>query len=91
MPRLKPRTFAAGETIVYRGDPGVSMFMLTSGSVTVNLINAEGAEYTIATLSAGISFHMLAQVRPRLKVSHVAYRNHQLILTATMSAFLLIL
>lgn len=58
--RLAQKTFPAGHTIVHRGDPGASMFIILSGSAAVVLTNAEGWEYTIATLSAGEVFGEMA-------------------------------
>ncbi|MBN1513341.1 MAG: sigma 54-interacting transcriptional regulator [Phycisphaerae bacterium] len=58
--RVRRRTFPPNTTIVQRGNPGESMFMLLRGTVAVVLTNAEGAEYTVATLSAGDVFGEMA-------------------------------
>lgn len=60
IPRLTEKAFPADETIIYRGDPGYSMFFILSGSVVVTLINDEGIEYTINTQQAGDNFGEMA-------------------------------
>ena len=37
IPRLAEKIFPAGTTIIYRGDPGYSMFMILTGTVAVTL------------------------------------------------------
>jgi DNA-binding NtrC family response regulator/polyferredoxin len=58
--RVRRRTFAAGEVIVHRGDPGATMLLILRGTAAVTLTNAEGAEYTIATLGPGEVFGEMA-------------------------------
>ena len=58
--RLTERTFAAGAPIIFRGDPGFSMFMILKGSIAATLINDEGIEYTLSTLSDGEVFGEIA-------------------------------
>ncbi len=53
---LRLRTFAQGEYVFMRGDPGCSMFVILEGKVAVTLPNAEGHEYTIASLQEGSFF-----------------------------------
>jgi transcriptional regulator with AAA-type ATPase domain len=60
IPRLTEKTFPAGTTIIYRGDPGHSMFIILDGAVAVTLRNDEGFEYTLATLKAGDVFGEMA-------------------------------
>lgn len=60
IPCLTEKTFPAGIAILYRGDPGYSMFMILSGSVAVTLINDEGIEYTLTTQSKGDVFGEIA-------------------------------
>jgi len=50
------RIFLPGEHIFLRGEAGHSMFVLLEGKVTGTLINAEGAEYTIANAREGAFF-----------------------------------
>lgn len=56
IPHLSEKSFQPGNTILYRGDPGTSLFMLAEGTIAVTLINAEGIEYTIATMETGDIF-----------------------------------
>src|SRR5690242_162022 len=60
IPRLTEKTFPTGTTIIYRGDPGHSMFIILDGTVAVTLRNDEGFEYTLATLKAGDVFGEMA-------------------------------
>ncbi|HIJ87659.1 MAG TPA: cyclic nucleotide-binding domain-containing protein [Desulfuromonadales bacterium] len=59
-PRLTSKTFPAGQTIIFRGDEGYSMFILLEGAAAVTLINDEGVEYTIAELGPGEAFGEMA-------------------------------
>ena len=43
-PSLTERTFAPGATIIYRGDPGYSLFAILEGSVSITLRNDNMAE-----------------------------------------------
>ena len=60
LPHLTEKTFPAETTIICRGDPGYSMFMLLDGTVVVNLTNDEGVEYPLATMGAGEIFGEMA-------------------------------
>lgn len=60
IPHLTEKIFPAETTIIHRGDPGDSMFMLLDGTVAVTLINDEGVEYTIATMGADDIFGEMA-------------------------------
>jgi transcriptional regulator with AAA-type ATPase domain len=60
IPQLNEKTFTAGTTIIYRGDPGYSMFMILEGSVAVTLRNDENIEYTLSTLEQGGVFGEMA-------------------------------
>jgi DNA-binding NtrC family response regulator len=60
IPCLTERSFDGGTRILYRGDPGYSMFMILSGSVAVTLINEDGIEYTLTTLGEGRIFGEMA-------------------------------
>ncbi|MFZ0927742.1 MAG: cyclic nucleotide-binding domain-containing protein [Syntrophobacteraceae bacterium] len=60
IPCLREKSFRAGTCILYRGDPGYSMFMILSGSVAVTLINDDGIEYTLTTLGNGEVFGEMA-------------------------------
>lgn len=60
IPRLTEKYFPAGTTIIYRGDPGYSMFMILSGTVNVTLINDEKVEYVLTTQKPGDVFGEIA-------------------------------
>ncbi|MDT8420389.1 MAG: sigma 54-interacting transcriptional regulator [Desulfuromonadales bacterium] len=60
LPLLAELNVPADTTIIYRGDPGSSMYMVLNGSVTVTLINDEGVEYSLATMGAGDIFGEMA-------------------------------
>lgn len=60
LPSLTERTYPAGATIIHRGDPGYSMFMILRGSVDVCLTNDEGIEYSINTQGEGENFGEMA-------------------------------
>lgn len=47
IPSLEEKSFKAGTGIIYRGDPGHSMFIILSGSVEVTLVNDDGIEYAL--------------------------------------------
>ncbi|MBF0501168.1 MAG: sigma 54-interacting transcriptional regulator [Candidatus Riflebacteria bacterium] len=59
-PSLTERTFSSEEMIIFRGDPGYSLFLILSGTVAVTLINDEGIEYTINTQGPGDNFGEMA-------------------------------
>lgn len=60
IPSFSEKTFACNETIIYRGDPGYSLFIILSGTVDVTLINDEGVEYSINTQGRGENFGEMA-------------------------------
>lgn len=68
---LDIRTFPSGETLFYRGDPGTSMFIIMSGSASVTVTNAEGHEYTIATLNEGEIFGEMALITGEPRTANV--------------------
>lgn len=51
-----PLTFAAGDTVVARGDPADALFLLTSGEVSVMLGLPDGSQRRLGTLCAGMGF-----------------------------------
>jgi len=61
-PRLEEKHFRSGDIILYRGDPGYSMFMVLEGSVAATLRNEEGLEYTLAFLDQGEIFGEMALI-----------------------------
>src|SRR5512136_3064203 len=60
LPHLVSKTFPADTTIIYRGDPGHSMFMILSGSAAATMTNDEGVEYTLSTMKEGDIFGEIA-------------------------------
>ena len=68
---LEIRTFAPGDFIFLRGEPGYSMFILLKGKVVVTLTNAEGHEYTIATLRRGSFFGELGLLAGEPRSAHI--------------------
>jgi glutaminase len=56
---LRPRTFAAGETLFSAGDPADAIFLLVEGEVTVEL-DFEAGRRRLATLTPGLAFGEVA-------------------------------
>ncbi len=65
------RIFLPGEYVYYRGEPGNSMFVILNGRVVVTLTNAEGSDYTIATLREGNFFGELGLLVGEPRSTHV--------------------
>jgi CRP-like cAMP-binding protein len=53
---MRRRTFRAGETIVYTGDPGHTLYVILSGSVKICRTTADGDRTVIALLGPGKFF-----------------------------------
>ena len=71
IPRLICKIFPAGTTIIYRGDPGYSMFMILSGSAAATLTNDEGVEYTLSTMKEGDIFGEIALLTGEPRTANV--------------------
>jgi len=56
---LRPRSFAAGETIFAAGDPADAIFLLVEGEVTIE-IELEAGKRRLATLTPGLAFGEVA-------------------------------
>lgn len=56
---LRPRSFAAGETIFAAGDPADAIFLLVEGEVTIE-IEFEAGKRRLATLTPGLAFGEVA-------------------------------
>ena len=68
---LSLRTFLPGEYVFLRGDPGHSMFIILEGKVVITLTNAEGHDYTVATLQEGSFFGELGLLAGEPRSGHV--------------------
>jgi len=71
VPRLIGNTFPANTTIIYRGDPGHSMFMILSGRAAATSTNAEGVEYTLSTMTEGDIFGEIALLTGEPRTANV--------------------
>lgn len=65
------RIFLPGEHIFFRGEPGHSMFVILNGKVIGTLTNAEGTDYTIATLREGTFVGELGLLAGEPRSAHV--------------------
>jgi DNA-binding NtrC family response regulator/NAD-dependent dihydropyrimidine dehydrogenase PreA subunit len=65
------RIFLPGDYVYFRGEPGNSMFVILNGRVVVTLTNAEGSDYTIATLREGSFFGELGLLVGEPRSTHV--------------------
>jgi len=65
------RIFLPGDYVYFRGEPGNSMFVIINGRVVVTLTNAEGSDYTIATLREGSFFGELGLLVGEPRSTHV--------------------
>ncbi len=63
--------YAADENVVRQGDPGDSMFVITSGSVRVVRADEDGRETLLGTLRAGDCFGEVALVTGRARNASV--------------------
>jgi CRP-like cAMP-binding protein len=53
MAKFVPHTFQAGETLVKRGEPPRSMYVIASGAVEVRALDGDGDQVHVATLGPG--------------------------------------
>lgn len=60
--RARQRVFAPKTTIVYRGDPGGSLFVILSGCVKVHGVMASGEEVLFALLKEGEFFGEMSMI-----------------------------
>lgn len=54
------REYKAGEPVFYQGDPGLGMFIIQEGEVSIRISEREGAEKELAVLTDGDFFGELA-------------------------------
>jgi CRP-like cAMP-binding protein len=64
---LRLRTFEAGDILVTEGEPGQSLFTLTTGRLKVFVRNPDGRNFEVATLAEGDFFGEISSLsgRPR--------------------------
>ncbi len=71
IPRLICHTCPENTTIIYRGDPGHSMFMILSGRAAATSTNDEGVEYTLSTMTEGDIFGEIALLTGEPRTANV--------------------
>ena len=54
------REYAAGEPVFYQGDPGLGMYIIQEGRVSISIQDADGNEKDLAVLSEGDFFGEVA-------------------------------
>ncbi|MBT8379192.1 MAG: cyclic nucleotide-binding domain-containing protein [Ignavibacteria bacterium] len=59
---IHDRNYLAGEYIFYQGDPGIGLYLIREGEVSVNRTNDAGSEIVLATFSKGDFLGELALV-----------------------------
>lgn len=87
IPKLTEKIFPAGTAIMYRGDPGTSMYMILEGTVVVTLVNDEGIEYSIATMGAGDIFGEMALMTGEPRTANVKAQSSVHLLELRQDAF----
>jgi len=87
IPHLKDINFPSNKTIIYRGDPGYSMFMVVDGEVAVTLTNDEGVEYSIAKLAKGDIFGEMALLTGEPRSANVKALSAVRLLELSQKAF----
>jgi transcriptional regulator with AAA-type ATPase domain len=87
IPRLAEKTFPAETTVICRGDPGYSMFMILSGTVAVTLRNDEGIEYTLTALGEGDVFGEMALMTGEPRSANVKTLTEVRLLELCQEAF----
>ncbi|MHB1687789.1 MAG: cyclic nucleotide-binding domain-containing protein [Ignavibacteriaceae bacterium] len=59
---INNRSYIAGEYIFYQGDPGLGLYLIRSGEVTIKQIHSDGEGLQLATLFKGDFFGELALI-----------------------------
>ncbi len=54
------REYRSGEPVFYQGDPGLGMYIIQEGKVSITIADPDGAEKELAVLSAGDFFGEIA-------------------------------
>lgn len=68
---LSLKSFLPGEYVFLRGEPADSMFVILEGKAAATLTNAEGHDYTIATLQKGNFFGELGLLAGEPRSAHI--------------------
>lgn len=68
---LSFKSFLPGEYVFLRGEPAHSMFVILEGKAAATLTNAEGHDYTIATLQKGNFFGELGLLAGEPRSAHI--------------------
>jgi transcriptional regulator with GAF, ATPase, and Fis domain/polyferredoxin len=71
IPRLIINTYPANKIIIYRGDPGNSMFMILSGRAAATSTDDESVEYTLSTMTEGDIFGEIALLTGEPRTANV--------------------
>ncbi len=58
--RVHKRSYARGDIIFQKGDPGESLFIVETGAVVIHVPGADGADLTLARLGSGEFFGDMA-------------------------------
>ena len=69
--RVEPRSFAAGEYLIRRGEPGDNMHILRSGNVRIPIFDAKGHEKSVFHLSEGDFVGEMALLTGELRAADV--------------------
>jgi len=73
------RNYVAGEYIFYQGDPGLGLYIIREGAVTIHRTRADGAIITLASFSMGDFFGELALIDgEKRSASAISNSNTQL-------------
>jgi len=71
IPRLVCKTYPANTTIIYRGVPAYSMFMIISGQVAATLIDDKGSECILSIMNEGDVFGEIALLTGEPRTANV--------------------
>lgn len=87
MARFEPRTFAAGETLVKRGEPPKSIFVIASGAVDVRALDADGEQMQVASLGPGDVVGEIGVVLRKPATAHAVATHPTVTLGLSQQAF----
>jgi glutaminase len=83
---LASRRFAAGETIVQRGDESAEIYLLVDGEVEVSITTGTGTRRRLTTLTAGMTFGESAMTGLGVRTADVRARSDGECLVLTTGA-----